>query len=246
MPFTVPPRISMLYAVILTVFCVTSLAHAEENDDHHRPDLIQVSGTGRITVAPDKADLTLSVEIQAKSAEAARNLAATSMTNLVKAIKKADVADKDIETRTVSLYPIYAPNTANKVSGYQLTNQVIIIVRDLSIISDVIDSAVKSGGNAVRVQGINFSIDNPDSALSQAREKAFADARMKAEHYARLARVKLGRVVHISEDGGMPPRPIPFAEMSAMKMSSEADVSTPVQIGEQEVSVTVNVAFAIE
>lgn len=232
------------YFILMSFAGLISLARAENSGDQF-VNTIHVSGSGRVSVTPDKADLDMSIEVQAKNAESARDQAATAMTALIKAVKNQGVADKDIQTRYVSLYPIYAPDTANKVSGYRLTNQVAVIVRDISKISDIIDNAVMAGGNAARVQGINLAIDQPEIALSEAREKAFADAHAKAEQYARLANVKLGRVMHISESGGMPPIPVPFAAMSSMRSKEAAD-ATPVQVGEQEVSVTVNVVFAIK
>jgi len=159
-------------------------------------------------------------------------------------VKAAGVADKDIQTRYVSLSPIYA-DTANKITGYQLANQVVVCVRDINKISTIMDSAVKAGGNAVRIQGISFAIANPESALSQARELAYKDARAKAEQYARLAGISLGRVIYVSE-GGVPPMPVPYAEMSVMKRADMAGGATPVQVGEQDVSVTVDVVFGVE
>jgi uncharacterized protein YggE len=243
-PYPLLARCSSYF--VLTLFlCLVSSAQANDDKDDQFENTIQVSGTGRVSVTPDKADLNLSVEVQAKTAQSARNQAATAMTALIKAVRNQGVADKDIQTRYVSLYPLYAPDTANKISGYHLTNQVTVIVRDIGKISDIIDDAVMAGGNAARVQGINLAIDQPDIALSKAREKAFADARAKAEQYAGLANVKLGRVMLISEGGGMPPIPVPFAAMSSMRSKEAAD-ATPVQVGEQEVSVTVNVVFAIK
>ena len=222
-----------------------SPVHAEDLDPH-RPHSIQVNGLGRASVAPDKADLTLSVEVQAKSAEAARDQAAAAMTALIKALKEDNVADKDIQTSYVSLYPIYGQDGANKISGYQLANRVTVVIHDVSKVSTIIDSAIKAGGNPVRVQGISFGIDNPEAALAQAREKAYADARAKAEQYAKLAGVTLGRVMHIIEGGGIPPMPRPYAEMSAMRSAVGAASPTPIQAGEQEVSVTVEVVFGVD
>lgn len=222
-----------------------SPVHAEDID-LHRPHSIQVNGQGRVSIEPDKADLTLSVEVQAKSAEAARDQAAATMTALIKAVKEENVADKDIQTSYVSLYPIYGQDGANKISGYQLANRVTVVIHDVSKVSAIIDAAIKAGGNPVRVQGISFGVNNPEAALSQAREKAYADARAKAEQYAKLANVTLGRAMHITEGGGAPPMPRPYAEMSVMRSSIGAGNPTPIQAGEQEVSVTVEVVFGVE
>jgi uncharacterized protein len=236
-----------IFTLIVIIFISTNLmttANAE-NLDKHSPRSIHVNGTGKVSVAPDKADLTLSVEVQAKTAEAARNQAAVTMDALIKAVKDQDVANKDIQTRSVSLYPNYSPDTANKIIGYQLSNQVAVCIRDISNTSDIIDAAVKAGGNSARVQGINFGIENPESALAQAREKAYANAKAKAEQYAKLAGVSLGSPLHISEGSDIPATPMPYGEVRMMKASMDG-ATTPVQAGEQEVSVTVDVMFGIE
>jgi uncharacterized protein len=207
---------------------------------------IHVNGTGKASAATDKADLTLSVEVQAKTAESARNQAANAMDALIKAVKSTGVADKDIQTRSVSLYPNYSPDSANKIIGYQLTNQVAVCIRDIDKASEIIDSAVKAGGNSTRVQGINFAIDNPEPALSKARDLAFANAKMKAEQYAKLAGVSLGLPLHIIEGSAASPAPLPYAEMRTMKAGMIDSASTPVQAGEQEVTVNVDVVFSIQ
>lgn len=222
-----------------------SNAHSETYDVQ-RPRSIHVSGSGKVFVAPDKAELTLSVEVQARTAESARKQAANAMDALIKAVKSEGVADRDIQTHAVSLYPNYSPDTANKIIGYQLTNQVSVVIRDIDKASDVIDSAVSAGGNFSRVQGITFSIENPDSALAIAREKAYAKAKIKAEQYAKLAGVTLGSPLHISEGGYTPPTPILYGEMAMAKTALSDSASTPVQAGEQEVKVDVDVIFGIQ
>ena len=230
--------------VACLLFFSTTLLSAEMTDSR-LPRSIHVNGVGKVSVAPDKADLTLSVEVQAKTAEAARNQAANAMEALIKAVKSAGVADKDIQTRSVSLYPTYSQDTNNKIIGYQLTNQVSVIIRDINKASDIIDTAVKAGGNSTRVQGVGFSIENPDSALAEAREKAFANARMKAQQYAKLADVALDAPLHITEDKDASPVPVAYGEIRAMKAAMAEGASTPVQAGEQEVTVTVDVVFGI-
>ena len=229
----------------LSLIGVAVIANAESLDAQ-RPRSIQVNGTGKVSVAPDKAELTLSVEVQAKTAATARNQAAKAMEALIKAIKDQGVAEKDIQTHSVSLYPNYSPDTANKIVGYQLTNQVSVTIRAIDKASDIIDSAVQAGGNATRVQGINFAIDNPSSALANAREKAYVDAKMKAEQYAKLADVSLGAPLHINEGSVFSPVPHPYAEMRTMKAAMADSASTPVQPGEQELTVNVDVVFGIQ
>lgn len=216
-----------------------------ESIDNSQPRSIHVSGMGKAFAPPDKADLTLAVEIQAKTAEAARNEAAKAMDALIKAVKDAGVADKDIQTSSVSLYPNYSGETPHKIIGYQLTNQVTVCIRNINKASDTIDAAVQAGGNAARVQGIVFGIENPEPVLSKARVKAYANAKAKAEEYAKLAGVSLSAPMHISESSASSPTPMPYGEMRTMKAAMSDSSSTPVQAGEQELSVNVDVVFGI-
>ncbi len=234
-----------LFALFVLGSVLMTHAHAATSDNQ-RPRSIHVNGTGKVSAAPDKADLTLSVEVQAKTAEAARNQAAKAMEALIKTIRNQGVAEKDIQTRSVSLYPNYAPDGHNKIIGYQLSNQVAVCIRDRDKASDIIDSAVLAGGNATRVQGISFAIENQEPVLAQAREQAYANAKMKAEQYAKLAGVSLGAPLHISEGADIAPTPMPYGEMRMMKSAMADSASTPVQAGEQEVTVNVDVMFAIE
>jgi uncharacterized protein len=229
---------------LLSLVIVMPFAHSETLDGS-RPRSIHVSGLGKVNVAPDKADLNLSVEAQAKTAEVARSQAALAMDALIKAVKAEDVEDKDIQTHSVSLYPSYSPDTANKIASYQLTNQVTVSIRDINKVSEIIDSAVKAGGNYTRVTGINFGLENPEKALAEAREKAYANAKMKAQQYAKLAGVTLGSLLHISESSDTNPNPMAYAEMGVMKYASDR-AATPIQAGEQEVSVNVDVIFGIQ
>ncbi|SJM91476.1 26 kDa periplasmic immunogenic protein [Crenothrix polyspora] len=219
-----------------------SAAHAE-GVKHHRPNSIHVSGLGRVSVRPDKADLNLAVEVHTKTAKAAREQAAKAMSVVIDAVKGLGVAEKDIQTSYVSLSPEYAEG--NKIVGYQLSNQLMVCVRDVDKAGTVIDAAVQAGGNATRVQGMSFAVDNSTEALIQARAKAYQDAHSKAEQYAKLAGVTLGRAMHINEGSGVSPAPVPYADGAFMMMKSSAP-STPVQVGEQEVSVNVDIVFGVE
>ena len=216
-----------------------------ENMDNSRSRSIHVSGTGKVSVEPDKADLILSVEVQAKTAEAAKTQAAVAMDALIKSLKDADVAGRDIQTRSISLYPNYSSDTANKITGYQLTNQIAVCIRDLNKATDIIDNAVQAGGNSTRVQGMSFGIENPERALAEAREKAYVNAKTIGQQYAKLAGVTLGTPLHISEGTDVTPVPIAYSEMKMMAATAES-TSTPVQAGEQDVTITVDVSFGIQ
>ncbi|CAG7857484.1 hypothetical protein MCAMS1_02324 [biofilm metagenome] len=216
-----------------------------ETPDGSIPRSIRVNGTGKVSAPPDKADLTLAVEVNTKTAEAARTEAANAMDAMIIAVKNAGVADKDIQTSAVSLYPTYSGDAANKINGYHLTNQITVSIHTINKASDIIDAAVQAGGNSARVQGITFGIDNTEPLLSQAREKAYANAKMKALEYARLAGVNLASPLQINEGNAISPSPMPYGEMRTMKAAMADGAATPVQAGEQEVTVNVDVIFGI-
>jgi uncharacterized protein len=237
-------QILMSFPLVLRCIFLMPNANAETNTTQP-PRSIRVSGMGKISVKPDKAELTLAVEAQGKTAEAARSQAANSMDALIKAVKNIAVADKDIQTRSVSLYPNYAPDTVNKIIGYQLTNQVTVHIRDVDKTSGIIDSAVKAGGNAVKIQGISFGVENTEAALAKARDKAYSNAKIKAEQYAQLADLSLGLPLQINEANDISsPIPPPYGERMMMKAADNAE--TPVQPGEQDIIVSVDVLFSIQ
>jgi uncharacterized protein len=231
---------SRFFTAVFLGVSLMSAAHAEGIAS--RSNSIHVNGQGKVSVRPDKADINLAIEVHTKTAKAAREQAAKAMQTLVDAVQDMGVAEKDIQTSYVALSPEYGSDS--KIIGYQLTNQVLVCVRDVNKAGGVIDAAVQAGGNAARVQGMSFAVDNSAAALIQAREKAYQDAHTKAQQYAKLAGVTLGRAMHISEGSGASPAPVPYADSAFMMKSSAA--STPVQVGEQEVAVSVDVIFGIE
>jgi uncharacterized protein len=235
-----------LFFVCFNGTLLMTKAHAESAVANRYPKSIQVSGAGKVSAKPNKADVVLSIEAQSKTAESARQQAAVATTALLKSIKAQGIDAKDIQTRSVALYPNYSADGGNKIVSYQLNNQVALIIRDIDKVSDIIDSAVAAGGNLVRVQGVAFSVDDPEIALATAREKAYANAKAKAEQYAKMAGVSLGSPLHINESNSAFPIPMPYAEARTMKAAMLDRSATPVEVGEQEISVSVEVMFSID
>jgi uncharacterized protein YggE len=202
---------------------------------------ITVTGTGRVTLAPDVADLRVGVNITRPTAIAAGNDAAAAMNKVVDAIKKAGVADKDIQTSTLSLQPVYdyTPNGQGKLTGFQVTNIVAITVRDISKVGSLVDASVSAG--ATSIDGVSFRVDNQTRAEDQARTAAVADARGKANSLAAAAGVTIAGVNSIVEVSSPVPYPIAYAAGAPAKDA----MSTPVQPGTTEIAVLVTVVFRI-
>jgi uncharacterized protein YggE len=203
---------------------------------------ITVTGTGRVTLTPNIADLRLGVNITRSSANVARDDAAAAMTKVVAAIKAAGVADKDIQTSSLSLQPVYdySSNGQGKLTGFQVMNIVAITVRDIAKVGDLVDASVKAG--ATSVDGVSFRVDNETGAESQARTAAVADAKAKAQALATAAGVTIAGVSSIVENSSTVPSPIPYALGGAPAKDA---MSTPVSAGSTEVDIVVTVVFRI-
>ena len=205
--------------------------------------LLKVSATGEVHRAPDVAQLGVGVVTEAPEAKAALAANATQMTKVVDAVKRAGVAERDIQTTGVSLQPQYAyrENQAPKITGYQAHNRVSVKVRDMANIGEVLDAFVAAGAN--QVDGPTFTLDEPEAALDEARRVALERARARAVMYAKALGLEVGRIASIDETGSGFEPPVPRPMMMAKTMDA---ASTPVLPGEQSHAVTLNVVFELE
>lgn len=203
------------------------------------PAAIFVTGEATVSVAPDIAKIDAGVVTQAKTAREATEANNTTMGKVLLALKGTGIDENDFQTSRLSLYPQYAPynNGPNVVVGYQANNRVTIKLRDVTKVASTIDALVAAGAN--NIGGINFMVSEASKLLDEARERAIADARRKAEIYAKAAGVELGAPLGISEEGAT--APIQFRNMAA-----RAAAPTPVAQGEETLHVTVNVSWAIK
>ncbi len=227
---------------LLLVVALGAAACAPMGHGGHRPRVstVTVAGAGTVSAAPDMAEITTGVVTQAPTA--AQALAANSqvMERLLPALGALGVAARDIQTSNVSVSPLRRPGREGQppeITGYEVTNQVRVKVRDLSRLGRVLDQQVGQGANLV--QGIQFGRQEPGPLRDEARKRAMADARRKAELYAAAAALKVGRVLAVQEAGAATPRP----EL-APRMAMSAAV--PVAPGEQEIQASVTVTFTLE
>jgi len=213
--------------------------------DATREHTITVGGEGKVTVKPDIAHVQLGVQVQKPTAKAARDAAAAAMSNVVAAIKKLGVDDKDIQTTQVSLNAVYdyPANAAPVLRAYQLTNQVVVTVRDLTKITDVVDDAVTAG--ATSVDGISFDVADRTAAEAQAREAAAKDARAKADVYAKSLGLAISGVASVAEQVSTPVWYSQNYASAAGSATDKAAVPTPVQAGSTDVTIDVTVSFLI-
>jgi uncharacterized protein YggE len=203
------------------------------------PAIISVTGEATVSAAPDLAQIDGGVTTEAKTAREASDANNAAMGKVLLALKGAGIEEKDYQTSRLSLQPQYPANRSgpSPIVGYRASNRVTIRVRDVTKIANVIDTLVGAGANDIG--GINFMVSQASKLLDNARTQAVADARRKAEIYAKATGVTLGAPVSISEAGG--PGPIPYRRL-AVGMAA----ATPVAQGEETLQVTVSVSWAIK
>jgi uncharacterized protein YggE len=203
------------------------------------PPAISVTGEATVSVAPDLAQIDGGVTSDGKTAREASEANNAAMGKVLLALKGAGIEEKDYQTSRLSLQPQYAPNRtgSSPITGYRASNRVTIRLRDVTKVANVIDVLVSAGANDIG--GINFTVSQPSKHLDEAREKAVADARRKAEIFAKAAGVTLGEPLSISEEGAPAP-------MFRGKMAAPMAAGAPVAQGEETLSVTVGVSWAIK
>lgn len=206
---------------------------------------ISVSGSGSAFGAPDVAVLQMGVSVLKPSVKEARQQAASAMQDVVDSMKDNGIEEKDIQTTRFSVHAEYDyENGRQELRGFRVTNIVTAKLRDIDKTGDVLDGVIEAGGDLVEVQSVNFTIDDPDELREEARREAVDDARQKAETLAELAGVKMGKPLSISETGG--PAPTLYRGVAELEAVPAPEAPTPIEVGELEVSIDVQIVYAIE
>jgi len=203
---------------------------------------LDVSATGEVTRVPDLAIISAGVVTKSATASGAIQQAASRMARVREALRQAGIADRDIQTSNISLNPdyYYANNQPPKLNGYSASNTVTVRFRDIASSGPILDALVKEGAN--QINGPTLTIEKPDPALDEARAKAIAQGRARAELYARSLGMRIVRVVSVSESGGYAPPP----PMPVMMARAERDSSTAIDPGEQKLQVNVAMTFELQ
>ena len=204
---------------------------------------LDITATGEATRVPDVAVINAGVVTRAATATAALQQNAGRMERVRTALKRAGIADRDIQTSNISLNPEYryADNQPPQLTGYTASNQVTVRFRDIATTGKILDALVAEGSN--QISGPNLTIDQPEAALDEARTKALAVGRARAELYARSLGMRVVRLVAITESGGNygPPTPMPVM-MDARAQASYAKIDP----GEQKLSVSLGMTFELQ
>lgn len=211
--------------------------------------MLTVTAQGSSTREPDMASYSAGVTTQGATASEALAANSAQMSRVIAALRKAGIADKDVQTSNLSVNPVYAQprrlpdgnfeDGPQKIVGYQTNNTVSVRQRKLGDMGKVIDALVSAGAN--QVNGPNFALSQPDAAMDEARVEAMKSARARADLYAKASGLRVARIVSISESGGYSPQPVMYMRKAAMDVAA----APPVAAGELEMNVNVTVQFEL-
>lgn len=235
---------SLMIAAAAFALVAPAMSEAQEiaprRIDGTRLDL-QARGESR--VVPDIAVVSAGVLTQSVDAGVAMRENAARMAKVLAALKAAGIADKDMQTQSVSLQPQYryANNEVPVITGYQANNMLTVRFRDIGKAGAVLDALVKNGAN--QINGPSLTVDNPEAAQDAARLAAMKTLRTRAELYAKAAGLKVGRIIQLSESIEYIGGPQPMMMRAAMADAPEA--KTSIAAGEQGIGITVNAVFEL-
>ena len=241
----------VVVALLVLRSCGGDSGIGRNHDDHegrgrNSAQGVTVQATGTVKVVPDGVSFNFVVSVLAQSSETAMSDASASAEQVRAALEAAGVAKDDIATQNISVYPEYASSSTGTqtLSGYRAQQVFTVTLRDTAKAGEVVDSVIAAGGNALQVYGVTPTLLDTDAAVAQAREAAIKSAKEKAKDYAGLVDEDLGSVVYITEITS-PSSPVPL--MVGDAGSAELSMTkTVVNLGTQEVSVTVEVRWGLD
>ena len=207
---------------------------------------LDVVATGEVTRVPDIARISAGVVTTAPTATQAIAENNRRMASVREALKRAGIADRDIQTSSINLNPEYRyeENRAPVLTGYRASNEVSIRFRDIAETGAILDALVAQGANTIN--GPMLGLDKPEAAMDEARVEALRIARQRADLYAQSLGKRVTRILSVSESGSMyPPPPMPMMQMN-MGRSAEAAADMKIDPGEQTIAVTVSVSFELQ
>lgn len=205
---------------------------------------LDISATGEVSRVPDVAIISAGVVTRATSATQAISQNAARMERVRAALARAGIAERDIQTSSVSLNPdyVYEERQPPRLTGYQASNQLSIRFRDIRNSGRILDALVAEGAN--QINGPSLTIDKPEAALDEARTRALSVGRARAELYARSLGMRVTRLVVVSESQGM--RGPEIIVTGARLQTMDAAAKTEIVPGEQQLFVTLQMSFELQ
>jgi len=203
---------------------------------------ITLTGVGTISVVPDAVRFNATVSVVGSTNAAALSAASKSSAAVRAALKDKGIAVKDIRSANISVYPEYTwtQEAGTKITGYRASQTFDVLIRKASDAGSIIEAVVTAGGDNVQLGGVIPTTLNPSAATEEARAAAVANAKSKVSSYAKLLGISIGKVTSIEEQSS-PVYSSPFP----MAKAAEADSVVQIDLGEQDVTVTITVRWAL-
>ena len=240
----------VVLAMLVFRGCGDGMGMMDDHDGKHgggdSAQGVTVQATGTVKVVPDGVSFNFAVSVLAQSSETAMSEASSAAELVLTALEAAGVAKDDIATQNISVYPEYVSSTtgAQSLSGYRAQQVFTVTLRDTTKAGEAVDSVIAAGGNSLQVYGVTPTLLDTDAAVAQAREAAITSAKEKAKDYAGLVDEDLGSVVYVTEVTS-PSSPVPY--LSSDSSGAESSMTkTVVNLGTQDVSVTVEVRWSLD
>ena len=204
---------------------------------------ITVTGVGTISVVPDAVRFNATVSAVAPTNAAALSSASKSAAAVRAALKDKGIAVKDIRSANISVYPEYnwTQETGTKITGYRASQSFDVLVRKAADAGTIIEAVVTAGGDNVQLGGVIPTTLNPSAATEDARAAAVANAKSKASSYAKLLGTSIGKVLSLEEQSS----PVYSSPFPMAKAGMTADSAVEIDLGEQDVTVSITVRWAL-
>lgn len=235
----------LVYTLIIGIVIIALLALGVGalvmgKSDYQRS--VNVSGSGKVYVVPDVAYIYIGVRSQADKVGDALNDNNQQATAVASALKELGVEAKDIQTTAFNVYPQqeYGPDGQITRNYYTVENTVYVSVRDLTKLSNILDTVVRSGANSIN--GISFDVQNRAAAEAEARKLAIADARARADEIASAAGIQIGSVLNLSVYSSGSPVAVYEGKGGSMAM----DVNVPVAAGQMVITAEASITYKIK
>jgi uncharacterized protein YggE len=204
---------------------------------------VTITADGSVKVVPDAVRMNATVTVIASSSKEAQAQVSTTSAAVRAALVAAKIDKKDIATQSITVYPEYnyTQEAGSKLIGYRSSQSFAIVIRNAANAGDIVDSVIAAGGDNLQINGVTPFVLDSTKAAESARAVAVKNAKAKAASYAKLLGVKLGKVTYIVENFAPTSYPIP-----SMLGKSEDAMSTVVDLGQQDVTVSVTVRWALK